>query len=112
MGDGLGRSRKIFLRPDLSHQATVSKHKPEAFGLTLSWAQRQASTAIWLAACPAPDDPAISAVWVVVNFFWGVSKIGGSLTFFPKIGGTLPKIGGCLSKNIKIGGCLRKKILR
>ena len=46
------------------------------------------------------------------NFNWGVSKIGGSLTFFPKIGGALPKIGGCLSKNIKTGGRLRKDTLR
>ena len=44
----------------------VSKHKPGAFELILSWARRQASTAIGLPACSASDDPAISALWVVV----------------------------------------------
>ena len=45
----------------------VSKHKPGAFELILSWARRQASTAIGLPACSASDDPAISALWVVVT---------------------------------------------
>ena len=43
----------------------VSKHKPGAFELILSWARRQASTAIGLPACSAAEEPGISAVWVV-----------------------------------------------
>ena len=35
----------------------VSKHKPGAFELILSWARRQASTAIWLPAAPPRRTP-------------------------------------------------------